>query len=103
MDAELYCRSPPLDTEMTRHAAATERLQLQFPSYPNADRWGSTGTARPYGTVVREPRRLVARLEARVRHDAVLERQYAAVEEALENIVNLNSRKPGEANGTEEP
>jgi hypothetical protein len=39
---------------------------------------------------------LLERLETRVRHDAALERQYAVVEEALENLVNLDSTKPGE-------
>jgi hypothetical protein len=29
------------------------------------------------------------RLEIRVRHDAALERKYAAVEEALESMINL--------------
>jgi hypothetical protein len=32
---------------------------------------------------------LLERLEARVRHDAALERQYAVVEEALESMINL--------------
>jgi hypothetical protein len=35
---------------------------------------------------------LLERLEARVRHDAARERQYAAVEEALESMVNLDGR-----------
>jgi hypothetical protein len=39
---------------------------------------------------------LLERLEIRVRHDAALERQYAAVEEALESLIKLASKKPGE-------
>jgi hypothetical protein len=46
---------------------------------------------------------LLERLETRVRHDAMLERQYAAVEEALERMVNLAGREPGKTNATEEP
>jgi hypothetical protein len=42
---------------------------------------------------------LLERLETRVRHDAALERQYAAVEEALESMVNLAGREPGSHRG----
>jgi hypothetical protein len=47
---------------------------------------------------------LLESLETRIRHDAALERRYAAVEEALESIINLiDSTKPGQTNSTEEP
>jgi hypothetical protein len=38
---------------------------------------------------------LLERLETRIRHDAALERQYAAVEEALERMINPDSTEPG--------
>jgi hypothetical protein len=46
---------------------------------------------------------LLGRLETRVRHDAPLEKQYGAVEEALDSTISLASTKPGETDATGAP
>jgi hypothetical protein len=103
MDAGLHYRSPPLDTEWR----AMQQRQRDFSYNSRAIRTQIGGALREQHDLA-EPLSeslvgLLARLEARVRHEAVLERQYAAVEEALENMVNLSGRKPGGTNDTEEP
>jgi hypothetical protein len=45
---------------------------------------------------------LLGRLGTRVRHDAALEKQYGAVEEALDSMISL-ATKPGETDATGAP
>jgi hypothetical protein len=91
-DAGLHCRdSPPLDTEW--RAMQRQHEDFDYISNSRAIRTQIGGALREQHDLA-EPLSeslvgLMERLETRVRHDAALERKYAAVEEALESMINL--------------